>query len=253
MPEVVEDDNEFGTVDDEEVVDAGTADVEMDVRDDEGIPEHQEVDPEVQEALDNAVEEGSATQYDSHKEAIEAATGNDGEDEEKESVDDSGPSPEDYMMDEDEVDDYNDDNGEEDETENLPDATSEDVGMKDGEMDFSALKSTEQVTETVNRGNEEFDFVFEEPEESDDEIINMIRDRQGQDRNQIDEAEVEGELRREAVEKTLVSPSPDVVMPQWDDFSGAVRLQLGGRALQVLGLMDFIRASGAGPQVQQEG
>lgn len=242
--------SDFGTSD-EDVVNAGSSDVEMNLSEEEGIPDEQEVHPDVQESLDTAVDEGSATEYDNHKEAIEAATGRDNINEDI----NSDPEPEDFMMDEEEVDGASTDESNTDtaDTEDFPETSSEEVGLGDGEVDFSALKSTEQVTETINRGGQEFEFVFEEPEGSDDEIINMVRQRQEDDEDEIDEAEVEAELRKEAVLKTLVKPEPSVVASQWDDFAGSVKLQLGGRALDVLGLMDFIRASGAGPELQQEG
>jgi len=241
---------DFGTSDEveEEVVHAGSSDVEMNLVEEDGVPEEQDVDPDVREKLDEAVEEGVGTEYENHREAVNAATGRNNNPEEDESLADQ------FQMDPEEVqnDEEVESNTDSDDTD-LPESTAEEVGMQDGEMDFSALKSTEQVTETVTRGNQEFEFVFEEPEGSDDEIINMVRARQNQDPENIDESEVEAELRREAVMKTLVSPSSDVVEDQWDEFAGSVKLQLGGRALQVLGLMDFIRASGAGPELQQGG
>lgn len=245
---------DFGTVPDEDneedVIEAGSSNVEMNFQeDDEGIPEHQEVDPDVQEALDNAVEQGSGVEYDSHRDAIDASTGNTGEDEHYEP--NKEPQPEDYMMSEEEAEEYAEENVQTDEVEDLPDTSAEDIGMEDGETDFSALKSTEEVTETVTRGDQEFEFVFKEPEDSDDEIINMIRDKRDNRNEEIDEAKLQAEIRREAVMKTIVNYPPEVIEREWDDFAGSVRLQLGGRALDVLGLMDFIQASGVGPGVQQ--
>lgn len=274
--------SDFGTIDasgsegevlNAEVVDAGSSDVEMQLEEEqEGIPEHQEVNSEVQEALDQAAQASDdVVQHENHREAVEAMGGGT----EASSFTKDNATPEDFMMDSDDStgsdssseaeqeETSTSDSNEAEDDESLPETTSEDIGLdnvdEDGEPDFSALKGAEQVTEEVTRNGQTFEFVFEEPEGSDDEIINMVRDLRGdtarnrEEMTEEEEAEAESKLRKEAALKTITNYSREVLEDQWDDFTGSVKLQLGGRGLQVLGLMDFIRASGGGPEVQQGG
>lgn len=293
MPEPVSEDDhgDFGTevTTEEETLDAGSTDVEMNLQEEkEDVPENQDVSSEMQEALDEAAEHEEVTQYDSHRDAVEAATG--GEYTSNDGVSKEEATVEDFRADlEDEQDSEATQAGSEttqdksgaptstsppedpdregsQEVEDLPETTSSDLGIdeidEDGQPDFSALKGTEEEIEEVTRNGTTFEFVFQEPENSDDEIINMVRDLRGdgpgdnRNRDEMtaeEEAEAEQELRKEAALQTIQNYDSEVIAEQWEDFAGSVKLQLGGKGLQVLGLMDFIKASGAGPAPQQDG